>query len=572
VHVVATAGHVDHGKSTLVKALTGTDPDRLAEEKARGLTIDLGFAGATLPSGRGISFVDVPGHVRFLKNMLAGVGMVDACLFVVAATEGWKPQTEEHLRILDLLGISRGVIALTKVGQCDEDLVMLAHLDIEDHVGNTFLAEAPVVEVDAIDDVGLDDLRATLDELTDDLPAAADHRRPRLWIDRSFAPTGAGTVVTGTMTGGKVRVDDDLTVLPSGHGVRVRSLQSLHQARTKVGPGNRVAVNLVGVSHDQVGRGDVLVQAEQWHQTRTIDARLRVLDSVSHEVSRRGAFVAYLGSGEHPVRMRVLGDRPLLAGDEGPVRLHLPVPLPLVPGDRFILRESGRSETIGGGEVLDIDPIVAAAHARPDRSVDRVIAERGWIEVDRLALLTGEQREPDVGRWAVSPEAFEAARDAVAARIEAAGEYGLDRAGLDEHERAVLDHVAGAVVDGGRVTIGSIDHQMASHPFVQAVEAQLFTPPAPDGVDRAELAELRRQGLVEQEEGIWFSPKAFDEAARRIASMLAAQPEGVTVSEVRETLGCSRKYALPLLNRLDRTGVTRRRDDFRIAGPRLPTN
>ncbi len=571
MHVIATAGHVDHGKSTLVTALTGTDPDRLAEEKERGLTIDLGFAGATLPSGRGVSFVDVPGHVRFLKNMLAGVGMVDACLFVVAATEGWKPQTEEHLRILDLLGISRGVIALTKVGQCDEDLVMLAHLDIEDHVGETFLEDAPVVEVDAIEDVGLDDLRAALDELTQDLPAAADRRRPRLWIDRSFAPTGAGTVVTGTMTGGKIRVDDDLTVLPSGDAVRVRSLQSLHQARTKVGPGNRVAVNLVGVSHDQVGRGDVLVHGDQWHQTRTIDARLRVLDSVSHEVSRRGAFVAYLGSGEHPVRMRVLGDRPLLAGDDGLVRLHLPLPLPLVPGDRFILRESGRSETIGGGEVLDIDPVVPAARARPDRSVDRVIAERGWIDVDRLALLTGEQREPDVGRWAVAPEAFDAARDDVTARIEAAGDFGLDLAALDERERAVLDHVPGAVVDAERVTIGTVDHQLASHPFVQAVESELFSPPAPDGVDRAELAELRRQRLIDQEEGIWFSPKAFDEAARRLAVMLAARPEGVTVSEVRETLGCSRKYALPLLNRLDRTGVTRRREDVRIAGPRLPT-
>ncbi len=570
MHVVATAGHVDHGKSTLVKALTGTDPDRLAEEKERGLTIDLGFAGATLPSGRGVSFVDVPGHVRFLKNMLAGVGMVDACLFVVAATEGWKPQTEEHLRILELLGISPGVIALTKVGLGDEDLTMLAQLDIEDHVGGTFLEDAPVVEVDAIDGVGLDELRAALDDLTQDLPPAADARRPRLWIDRSFAPTGAGTVVTGTMTGGRIRVDDDLTVLPEGHQVRVRSLQSLHQARTKVGPGNRVAVNLVGVSHDQVGRGDVLVHADQWHQTRTIDARLRVLDSVGHEVSRRGAFVAYLGSGEHPVRMRVLGDRALVAGEDGPVRLHLPVPLPLIPGDRFILRESGRSETIGGGEVLDIDPIVPAARARPDRSVDRVIAERGWIEVEQLALLTGERRQPDVGRWAVAPEAFDATRDAVTTRIEAAGDFGLDLAALDERERAVLDHVTGAVVDAGRVTIGPVDHQLATHPFVQAVEAELFTPPAPDGVDRAELAELRRQGLVEQEEGIWFSPKAFDEAAKRLAVMLAAQPEGVTVSEVRESLGCSRKYALPLLNRLDRTGVTRRREDVRIAGPRLP--
>ncbi len=570
MHVVATAGHVDHGKSTLVRALTGTDPDRLAEEKERGLTIDLGFAGTTLPSGRGISFVDVPGHIRFLKNMLAGVGMVDACLFVVAATEGWKPQTEEHLRILDLLGISRAVVALTKIGQCDDDLILLARMDIEEHAAGTFLEDAPVVEVDAVDDIGLSELRIALDELTETAPRAVDDQRPRLWIDRSFAPTGAGTVVTGTMTGGRIRVDDDLTVLPADHPVRVRSLQSLHQARTKVGPGNRVAVNLVGVSHDQVGRGDVLVRSDQWHRTGRIDATLRVLDSVRHEVSRRGAFVAYIGSGEHAVRMRVLGDRPLRAGDEGLVRLHLPVPLPLLPGDRFILRESGRSETIGGGEVLDVDPIVAAAKARPDRSVERVIAERGWVEADELALLTGERRERDVGRWVVDPAALEAALTQVRARIDEAGDFGLDLATLDERERAVLEHLDGAVVDAGRVTLGAIDHGLEAHPFVRAAETELFTPPRPDAVDPAELAELRRQGLIEQEEGVWFSPKAFDAAGRVLATMLAEKPEGVTVSEVREALGCSRKYALPLLNRLDRTGVTRRREDVRIAGPRLP--
>ena len=243
MHVVATAGHVDHGKSTLIKTLTGTDPDRLEEEKARGLTIDLGFAGATLLSGRGVSFIDVPGHVRFLKNMLAGVGGVDACLFVVASTEGWKPQSEEHLRILDLLGIGHGVIALTKVGLADDDLVELSMMEIAEATDGTFLEGAEVVPVDAIDGTGIDALQTALDRLLDITPTAIDHKRPRLWIDRVFAAKGAGTVVTGTLTGGMIRIDDELIVLPRGQEIRVRALQSHHADRTKVGPGNRVAAN-----------------------------------------------------------------------------------------------------------------------------------------------------------------------------------------------------------------------------------------------------------------------------------------------------------------------------------------
>src|SRR3954464_1127686 len=212
MHVVATAGHVDHGKSTLVLSLTGIDPDRFAEEKRRGLTIDLGFAWTTLPSGEGIAFVDVPGHVRFLKNMLAGVGAVDACLFVVAATEAWKPQSEEHLRILELLGITHGVIALTKVGVVDDDHAELARLDVLDHVEGTFLDGAEIVAVDAPTGVGLGQLRLALDRLLTDTQTSADHDRPRLWVDRSFAASGAGTVVTGTLTGGALTVGDELVV------------------------------------------------------------------------------------------------------------------------------------------------------------------------------------------------------------------------------------------------------------------------------------------------------------------------------------------------------------------------
>ncbi len=570
MHVVATAGHVDHGKSTLVKALTGTDPDRLSEEKARGLTIDLGFASTQLPSGRGVAFIDVPGHVRFLKNMLAGVGSVDACVFVVAATEGWKPQSEEHLQILSLLGIEHGLVALTKASLADEDLRELARLDVEERVEGTFLEGAAIVEVDALDGAGVTDIQHALDELLESTPTAVDHKRPRLWIDRVFAAKGSGTVVTGTLTGGRVRVGDELTALPHRRSVRVRALQSLYAERSKVGPGNRVALNLSGVSHDELARGDVLIRADQWHVTPRIDGQLKVLDAVDHPVTRRGAHMAYLGSGEFPVRVRVLGPSEIQPGAEGAVRLHLPVGLPLLPGDRFILRESGRGETLGGGEILDVDPMVAAAAARPDRSVDRVIAERGRVDVDHLLRLTGERRDPDVGNWAVDPAVLEARQVELSEAVAAAGPLGLDIATLDDFGRALLDTLAGVTVDHGHARAVDGADTLTGHPFIDALEASPFAPPDPTGVDRAELRELVRRGDVIESDGVYFAKSAVAAAAGVVADLLSRQPDGVTVAEVRDRWGTSRKYAIPLLSYLDNNGITRRRGDLRIGGPRLP--
>jgi len=577
-HVVATAGHVDHGKSTLVQALTGMDPDRFDEEKRRGLTIDLGFAWTTLPSGNRVAFVDVPGHVRFLKNMLAGVGAVDACVFVVAATEAWKPQSEEHLRILELLGVAHGVIALTKVGVVDDDHAELARLEVADHVQGTFLERAPIVAVDAPTGVGLGELRLALDRMLADTPAAADRARPRLWIDRSFAAAGAGTVVTGTLTGGALRVGDEVDIVRGSdvRAARVRGLQSLGEAHETIGPGNRVAVNLVGVHHREVARGDALVHARQWHRTSVFDASLRVLASLDHEVSRRGAYVVYLGSGEHPARLRVLGPDAIPPGGEGHVRLHVDAAVPLTPGDRFVLRESGRAETVGGGEVLDVDPVVRAARARPDRSVERVVAERGWVDVDELERLTGERRAPTVGTWVVDDDALRQACDDVTARVRDAGGLGLDVAVLDERQRAVLDVLARAGdldVAGGRAVVPGTADPLAGHPFVAALEAAPFTPPSPsdEGVTPSDLRELARRGLVIEHDGVWFAPSAVDAAARVVATLLAAHPDGVTVADVREALGTTRKWAVPLLTLLDGRGVTRRRGDVRVAGPRLPT-
>ncbi len=568
---ISTAGHVDHGKSTLVEALTGVDPDRFAEEKARGLTIDLGFGAAPLPSGRSVSIIDVPGHERFIRNMLAGVGAVDACLFVIAANEGWMPQSEEHLRILELLGVSHGLIALTKMGLCDPDIAELARLEVEERVEDTFLAGAPVVETDVVDGLGIDELRAELDELVDRTPAAADQRRPRLWVDRAFAARGAGTVVTGTLTGGQIRVDDELELRPKGAAARIRALQSHHSQRTKIGPGNRVAVNLSGVGHQEVARGDVLVRAGQWHLTNRFDASLTVLSTLDHEVSRRGAHAVYVGACELPARMRILGLEALSPGEAGLVRLHLPRRLPLLPGDRFVLRESGRAETIGGGTVLDVDPVLPASKAKPDLSVDRVVAERGWVEADQLALLTGQRREPDVDRWVVSASVLEDARTRLRNAVNDAGPLGLDIAGLDERDRAVLSLMEDMATEGGRVRLVGQSDPFEDHRYTAALEAAQFTPPDPEavGVDRSEVRELVKRGLIVEEDGVFFAATAVQEAQSVLAEMLASQPDGVTVAEVRERLATTRKYALPLLAWMDGHGVTRRRGDVRIAGPRL---
>jgi len=580
VHVIATAGHVDHGKSTLVRFLTGTDPDRLAEEQARGLSIDLGFADMRLPSGAEAGFVDVPGHVRFLKNMLAGVGAVDACLFVVAANEGWKPQSEEHLAVLGLLGLAHGLVALTKVGSVDDDVRRLAEMEVAEHVAGSFLEGAEVVAVDVVAGVGLDGpagLPAALDRLLASTPTALDRGRPRLWVDRSFAIRGSGTVVTGSLTGGTLQDGQRLALLPQGTEVRVRGLQSHGRSLPRASPGRRLAVNLLGVSHHDVSRGAALVRAEQWHRTRVLDASLTVLESLDHEVTRRGAYLAYLGSGEYPVRLRVLAEESIFPGDTGPVRLWLPDVLPLLPGDRYVLREAGRAETVGGGEVLDVAPVLPAAQARPDRSVDRVVAERGWVEVDELARLTGEERRANLGRWVVSANALAEAGAELRRQVAEAPGLGLPLARLNDRQRAVLGTLADLAVVDGYVRGGpggdggpDVFADPGSHPFLQALTAAPFRPPDAGGVDRAELRALERRGLLTESQGVWFATSALEQAATVVAGLLARSPDGVSMSEIREALETTRKYALPLVAYLDANGVTRRRGDLRIAGPRLP--
>jgi selenocysteine-specific elongation factor len=537
---MATAGHVDHGKSTLVRALTGTDPDRLEEERRRGLTIDLGFA--VTPDGR-IAFVDVPGHVRFISNMLAGVGAVTTAMFVVDAREGWKPQSEEHLRILDLVGVTGGVVVLTKVDGVEPP-------SLAGHLAGSCLARAPIVCTDALAGVGLDELRAELDRLAD-APREVPDGRARLWVDRAFTITGAGTVVTGTLTGGTLRRGDEVHVGP--HPTRIRGLESFGVPADEARPGTRVAVNLAHVDHRRIDRGMAVVHRDRWHRTRTVDASITVLPTAAR-VGRRGALALHVGSGEHAVRLRVVA--PIEPGTTGWARIDLPTELPLAPGDRFVLRDLGRSTTIGGGEVLDVDPVLPLTRASPDRSVERVVAERGHLTPDELERLTGERRAPTVGPWVVDPEHLAAARAALARRVAEAGDLGLDLAALDPLARTLADEL---VVADGRVRLEP--DRLARHPLLAALDS--FAPPP---VDDPALAQLVRRGLVVQEDGIAFAATAVDRAAEVVRRLLAEHPEGVTVAAAREALGTTRKYALPLLALLDARGVTVRRDEVRLPG------
>ena len=581
LRVVATAGHVDHGKSTLIRALTGQDPDRLAEERARGMTIDLGFAWCTLASGRELAFVDVPGHVRFIKNMLAGVGAVDACLFVVAADDGWMPQSEEHLRILELLGIGRGIVALTKVATVPAARRAEVRAQVRARLRGTFLAEAALVEVDAPAGEGVGALAGALDDLAAGPSPVVDRARPRLWVDRVFVARGAGSVVTGTLTGGGVAVGDDLLVVPGPppehrpFRVRVRALQSHRRALSGAPPGGRVALNLAGVARPELRRGQALVRAGQFEPARTFDATLAVLGALGHDVGRRGAFQIHVGAAQYSVGVRLLDTARLAPGEEGLARLHLPVALPLLPGDRYVLREAGRAETVGGGEILVVDPQTPAATARPAPGARYVVAERGFVDASLLERLTGEALPPDVGRWVVDPAARAAAESALATRVASAGARGLELAVLDERERALLGGLAGVVVAAGRALAsehaGGGSEGLGVDGFLAALAAAPFTPPAPaeHGVDPATLRELARRRLVSGSQGVFFSADAVARAAETVAALLAGAPEGITVSEVREALGTTRKYALPLLALLDANGVTRRRGETRVAGPAL---
>jgi selenocysteine-specific elongation factor len=356
MYVIGTAGHVDHGKSTLVKALTGIDPDRLQEEKAREMTIDLGFAWLTLPSGKEVSVVDVPGHERFIKNMLAGVGGLDAALLVIAADEGTMPQTEEHLDILHLLGVDRGIVVLTKVDLVDEEWVSLVAEEVRERLKGTTLHDAAIVTVSARTGAGLDKLLMEIDSLLENTATRADRGQPRLPVDRAFTMSGFGTVVTGTLVDGTLAVGQEVEIVPPGSRSRVRGLQSHKHKVNTIGPGNRVAVNLVGLEVDQLERGMVLTSPGRLRPTKRLDVHLSLLPNAPAPVEQNDSLDFFTGSAETPAQITLLDTERLEPGRTAWAQLRLRDEVAVAKGDRYIVRRPSPSLTIGGGQVIDPHP------------------------------------------------------------------------------------------------------------------------------------------------------------------------------------------------------------------------
>jgi selenocysteine-specific elongation factor len=609
LRVVATAGHVDHGKSALILRLTGMDPDRFEEEKRRGLTIDLGYAWCTLPSGREIGFVDVPGHERFVRNMLAGVGPVRLVLFVVAADEGWKPQSEEHLQILDVLGVDGGVVALTKRDLVDGDALGTATSQIRHRLAGTGLEGAPIVPVSAVSGEGLDDLVAAIDGMLADA-GPPETARARLFVDRVFTITGAGTVVTGTLAGECLAVGDEVERYPGGGRARIRSLQTHKKAEDRACPVSRVAANLVGVERAALARGDVIGFPGAWRPTWTFEGMLRPVRGLGHAITSRGAFKLYAGASEADARLRLYGTTKLEPGAEAFIRIALSEPMVLDVDDRFVLRDAGRRETVGGGRVLDVAPpakvgrdpadrLTARASATRDELPELLVHERGAVPSADAFLLTGSRATGGLvlGDWFVAPTVVEAVGSSVADALASYHrEHPLDegadlpiarKAALDAIRRAgapPLAELADALLDDlddrgvtarEGATIRLAEHRAElgerSADLDRLLEAiggeREATPPTvtelvAGGIGRDVIDAAARSGAV-----VRIAPDLVVSTgliARAEAVVREAEKDGITVSSFRETLGTSRKYAVPLLEWFDHRGVTRREGDLRF--------
>jgi selenocysteine-specific elongation factor len=357
MRVIGTAGHVDHGKSTLVQAITGTHPDRLKEEREREMTIDLGFAWFSLPDGEEVGIVDVPGHSDFIENMLAGIGGIDAALFVVAADEGVMPQTHEHLAILDLLQVQSGLVVLNKIDLIDDvEWLDLVEADLRQELSGTVLEKAPIVRVSARTHAGIPQLLQVLSEILAERPPRLDLNRPRLPVDRIFTISGFGTVVTGTLSDGSLQIGDEIEILPRGTRGRVRGLQT-HKRKEEVAvPGSRTAINLSGVTLEQLQRGDVIAHPGDYRTTRRVDVHFRLLPDASQPLRHNTEVKFFLGAAELLGRVRLLGTEELFPGEQGWLQLELSQPVVATRGDRYILRRPSPGETLGGGSIVDPHP------------------------------------------------------------------------------------------------------------------------------------------------------------------------------------------------------------------------
>ena len=619
MYVIGTAGHVDHGKSTLVKALTGIDPDRFPEEKAREMTIDLGFAWMALPSGREVSIVDVPGHERFIKNMLAGVGAIDLALLIVAADESVMPQTREHLAILDILQITRGLVVVTKTDLVDEELVELVKAEVEDTLQGTSFEGCPMVGVSAYTGDGLEELKATMDSILDETDARQDLGRPRLPIDRCFTISGFGTVVTGTLIDGTLTVGQEIELAGSGQRARVRGLQSHKTKVDATDPGVRLAVNLSGLSKGEVERGEILTIPGWLKPTYRLDARLRMVKNAPNPLKHNQGVTFHLFTSEASARVRLLDADLLTAGQEGWVQLLLADPLPAVKGDFFVIRSS--EDTLGGGQIVDPNP--RRRYRRFDDDViDRLmtldqgtggdiiisVAEQ-WGPCDmttlsqrtnlspeevteRVSQLTGEGHLVSLGEFGgdadavvYSAQGWGILKSKVASALQLYHtQYPLrhgvpaqeirSRLNLSQpvYQRALARLVEEQIVVDERQSLRLPDHEITLTPkmeeeasaYLNSLQKDPYSPPSDQRVSPELLGVLIDQGkVVRVTDGVIFDASAYREMTERIVQHLKDQGN-ITVAEARTMFNTSRKYILPLLEHMDQQQITRRTGDERV--------
>ncbi|MEU1539076.1 selenocysteine-specific translation elongation factor [Actinacidiphila glaucinigra] len=582
MHVVATAGHVDHGKSALLRALTGMEPDRWAEERRRGMTLDLGFVWTRLPGAGDVAFVDVPGHERLVGNMLAGVGPVPAVLFVVAADQGWQPQSEEHLAVLDALGVRHGVLAVSRCDLADPDA---ARKEARARIAESSLGDVECVAVSPVTGAGLDGLRAALVRLAGTLPPSDPAADVRLWVDRAFTVRGRGTVVTGTLAAGTVRVGDHVQLARDGRLLRVRGLECLKEPRQEARAVARVAVNVHGPGAGSLRRGDALLTPDRWLTTDLVDVRLR--GDAAGDLPRE--LMLHAGSAAVPVTVRPLGD--------DTARLRLASALPLRVADTALLRDPGRHRVPAGLTVLDVRPPrltrrgAAAARAGELRFLTEVADGAAELRrrklarrADLLAMGVRPPGDPVAGDWMADPDHWAALRDRLREAVEEhAVRNPLDpglpleaaRQALGLPDRSLVEALAGAAPglrQGGGRLYGS--HARPTLPptaraAVDAVRADLARTPfrAPEaerlerlGLTPRLLAAADAAGaLLRIGEGIVLLPGAD----ARAAAVLARLGQPFTASEARRALDTTRRVVIPLLEHLDRQGRTVRLDSAR---------
>jgi len=627
--VIGTAGHVDHGKSALVRALTGIDPDRLQEEKDRGMTIDLGFAWLKLPQGEEVSIVDVPGHEHFIKNMLAGVGGIDLAMLVVAADEGVMPQTREHLAILDLLGVKRGILVITKSDLADAEWLDLVSAEVEELTSTTCLAGSPLVRCSATTKDGLDDLLRTIEDALASTQAKRDLSRPRLPIDRVFTVSGFGTVVTGTLIDGTFHAGQEVEVLPAIVGgnltklsSRVRGLQTHRSKVDTAQPGTRTAVNLGGLDPEQLHRGQVVTTPGWLTPTVAVDVRLRALDSLSRALRHNLNVSFHSLAADAMAQLRLLEADTLKPGEEAWAQLRLREPLALVNGDRFIIRDS--NDTLGGGVIVDSyakrhirkrpalledlqrrlsgDPadllfaaILAAEPCEPTAAVNNtdlspsVAAEalEALVQTGRVVAFGAER-----GRIVYTASSYEAVRARMAEAITAFLKEHPLRSGMAKEELrsrlGVTSRIFTMLLDAGLAAGDLLDkgvsvatagwrpdltpaQRVKADAYIATLRAEPYSPPTDVAVDSELLAFLADEGVVVEAGDVVFDAAAYREMVAKATGLLERQ-RTVTLAQVRDLLGTSRRYVQALLERMDEDRITVRRGDERVLrNPDAPT-